>query len=186
MGVLERARSILRTETQTLLARARDGAATLRGLMEDLEEDILEVEEAAVRSSRESEQLQEDSRRAEAASETSLDEARDHLKDDEYGRARRAVTKHLREKRRARKLTEKAAERGRYARELRLLVEPLSRKLDEVRTLARNRDPAEDQAAHDDGPDLVEAILAKLEQEIDEDPDTAPGVPKSTASKSGA
>jgi len=190
VGILERTRSILRVDAVELVKGAEDPAAALQTLVEDLDDDLAELEEAAARAGRDSEHLLKEAREADARAAGALDKARDALRDGDERAARKQVEAHVDARARARRIGERAAARRRDARELEALVQPLAHRIDEVRSLGRaplsgtggdaggDAEPAEPQ-------ERVEAILAKLEAELREEPDTAPGVPHAAAQKGG-
>jgi phage shock protein A len=185
VGILERARSVLRVDAIELVRGTEDLVGSLQALAEDLDDDLAELEEAAARAAREAERLLHEAREADARAADALDQARDALRDGDEARARRLVGTHVDAHARARRIGERAAARRRDARDLEALVQPLAHRLDEVRNLAKR--PPDDggesstqpRAAPepDDGPARVEAILTKLAEELREEPDTAPGVP---------
>jgi hypothetical protein len=196
VGILERTRSILRVDAIELVKGAEDPTAALQTLVEDLDDDLAELEEAAARAGRDAEHLLKEAREADARAADGLDKARDALRDGDERAARKQVEAHIDARARARRIGERAAARRRDARELEALVQPLAHRIDEVRSLGRGPLGGADGGAGGggaggDGDDAaepqerVEAILAKLEAELREEPDTAPGVPHAAAQKSG-
>jgi len=189
MGILERTRSILRVDAVELVKGAEDPSAALQTLIEDLDDDLAELEEAAARAARDSEHLIREAREADAKAAGALDRARDALRDGDERGARKLVEQHVESRARARRIGDRAAARRRDARELEALVQPLAQRLDEVRSLGRvpfggaRSDGAEGEPG--DAAGRVEAILEKLQEELREEPDTAPGVPHAAGHAQG-
>src|SRR5262245_3053100 len=118
MAILERARSVLKVDVADLVRGAEDPAAALQALVEDLEDDLAELEEAAALASRESQHLLREAREADARAADALDKARDALRDEVDDVARTHVEAHVGAHARARRIADRAAARRRDAREL--------------------------------------------------------------------